>query len=130
MARKLPTRKWPDKILDHFQRSIKEKRIKTEIEMLRGRSVAQENMKRNKKRKLQLEILDKQRVDQWENSHINMLINALPKSTPKMMQDTVEKIRQKDPAGAMTAEATLNMIDLFKENVTGMHVKDLWSDPF
>ena len=100
------------------------------MKMLRARSVTQENIKRNKKRKLQLEILDKQRVDQWENQNVNMIINALPKSTPKMLDETVEKIKRKDPAGAMTAEATLGMLGVLKENVNGMHLKDLWSDPF
>lgn len=86
--------------------------------------------KRTEKRKEQLKKLEDKRQSQWQDELLKAAVSALPRSTPKMIEDRMQEIKDHHPADAPAAEAALDAIGLLKENLNGSHPEVLTSDPF
>ena len=94
------------------------------------KSVATVIEKRTEKRKEQLQHLEAKRQSQWEDELLKCAVSALPRSTPKVIEERMKEIRRQQPADAPAAEAALDAIGLLKENLNGAHPSVLDSDPF
>ena len=94
------------------------------------KSVATVIEKRTEKRKEQLQHLEAKRQSQWEDELLKCAVSALPRSTPKVIEEKMKEIRRQQPADAPAAEAALDAIGLLKENLNGAPSSVLDSDPF
>ena len=94
------------------------------------KSVATVIEKRTEKRKEQLKLLEEKRQSQWEDELLKAAVSALPRSTPKAIEEKMSEIKRHHPADAPTAENALDAIGLLKENVNGSHPAILGSDPY
>ena len=94
------------------------------------KSVATVIEKRTEKRKEQLQHLEAKRQSQWEDELLKCAVSALPRSTPKVIEERMKEIKRQQPADAPAIEAALDAIGLLKENLNGAHPSVLDSDPF
>ena len=86
--------------------------------------------KRTEKRKEQLQHLKAKRQSQWEDELLKAAVSALPRSTPKVIEERMLEIKRHHPADAPASEAALDAIDLLKENLNGAPSSVMSTDPF
>ena len=86
--------------------------------------------KRAIKREKQLEKLQEKRQTQFEDELLRTTITAIPKTTPKKIEETMEDIQKNSPTDFKAAEEALDAIGLFRENVNGAKADIMSSDPY
>ena len=68
--------------------------------------------KRNEKREKQLEKLEEKRQSQWEDELLKCVISALPRSTPKKIQEILEGMERTVPTDYQAAKQAQDAIGL------------------
>ena len=97
--------------------------------MLRAqRSYQQEQQRKERQRELVLKALETRYNEQANDRLLNHIVAAVPRTTPHMITNTLEKVRKKDPIGADKLEAALVQCQNLAENLNGAHPELLWSD--
>ena len=97
--------------------------------MLRGqRSVQQEKQRNDRRRELVMKALQDRYRAQSDDRLMSHILGAIPRTTPKMIATTIQKVRSKDEVGADKLEEALNQCENLAENLNGAHPEVLWSD--
>ena len=114
--------------INFFVKPKAEQRITTEMAKIKTiRNLVQ---KRTIKREQQMEKLQEKRLTQWEDDLLRMTISAIPRTTPKKIEETMEDMKKNSPSDYSAAEEALDAIGLFRENVNGAKSEIMGSEPY
>ena len=100
------------------------------FKMLRAkRSHAAEQRERDRRRALVLEAAHAKKEEELGDQLLGDIIASVPRTTPKLIEDVLRKVRNQDENDGNNLKAALDQSTMLKVNLDGMDPSELWSDP-
>lgn len=98
--------------------------------MLRAkRSFVVENRERERRRALVLEAVHQKKEEEMGDQLLADIIASVPRTTPKLIDEVLDKVRRQDEHEADLLQAALDQSTMLKVNLDGMDPSQLWSEP-
>ena len=98
--------------------------------MLRAkRSHAIEKRERERRRALVLEAARAKKDEEIGDQLLSDIIAAVPRTTPALIDEVLQKVRHQDEAEAELLQAAVDQSTMLKVNLDGMDPAELWSEP-
>ena len=93
------------------------------------RSFAAEQRERERKRALVIEAAHQKKDEELGDQLLSDIIAAVPRTTPKLINEVVAKVKAHDDIEADLLQAALDQSTMLKINLDGMDPSQLWSEP-